>query len=72
VNLGLVLVAFGALLSILHASVLPTVDRAVSRRRPGSRFASAAYIAWRRHHRRAGLVGALAVTGLGLFVAVLL
>lgn len=70
-NVGLVIMALSALLLLLHASVLPAIDRFVSRRRPESRFASEAYVAW-RGHRRAGLAGAVGVMVLGMFVLLLL
>lgn len=71
-NVGLVIMALGALLLLLHASVLPAIDRSVSRRRPESRFASEAYVAWRGQHRRAGLAGAVGVMVLGMLVLLLL
>ena len=44
-NIGIPLIAFGLLLLLLHASVLPAIDRTISHRRPESRYASRAYVA---------------------------
>ncbi len=71
-NIGLLLIAVGVLLLLLHASVLPAIDRTVARRHPDSRYASEIYVAWRRQHRRASLLGAVAVIALGAFFALLL
>lgn len=71
-NIGLLLVVFGFVLLLLHAWVLPAIDRTISVRRPNSRFASEVYVAWRRQHRRAGMVGAVLVIALGGLVASLL
>ena len=71
-NIGLLLVVFGFVLLLLHAWVLPAIARTISERRPDSRFASEFYVAWRRRHRRAGMVGAVLVIALGGLVASLL
>lgn len=68
---GVVVIAFGTLLLLLHASVLPAIDRSISGQRPESRFAGETYVAWRRQHRRAGLV-AVGVMALGVLVLLLL
>jgi len=70
-NVGFLLIAAGTLLLLLHTSVLPVIDRTVSRRRPQSRFATETYVAWRRQHRRASLVGAVGVIALGVFFTLL-
>jgi hypothetical protein len=67
-NVGLVLIALGVLLLFLHSFVLTRLEQAISRRRPGSRFASEVYVAWRQQHRRASLVGAVVIILGGFFL----
>jgi hypothetical protein len=71
-NIGVVLIVLGFVLLILHAWVLPAIDQTISDRRPNSRFASEPYVAWRRQHRRASVIGALSVIALGGLVVALL
>ena len=71
-NVGVLLVVLGVVLLLLHAWVLPAVDRKISDRHPNSRFASEVYVAWRSQHRRAGLIAAVLLIALGGLVASLL
>jgi hypothetical protein len=71
-NIGVVLIVLGFVLLLLHVWVLPAIDQTISDGRPNSRFASEAYVAWRRQQRRASLIGALSVIALGGLVVALL